>query len=53
MTRTLEEIFREICAREGPLEKRLEDFSHAVRELSLPFAEVYDDLVARLAAGEA
>jgi peroxiredoxin len=53
MSRTLEEVFREICARESPLKERLEDFSHAVRELSLPFAEAYDDLVARLAAGEA
>ncbi len=51
--RTIEEVFREICAREGPLKERLQDFSKAVRELSLPFAEAYDDLVARLEAGEA
>ncbi|WP_295559625.1 peroxiredoxin-like family protein [uncultured Hyphomicrobium sp.] len=51
--RTIEEVFREICAREGPLKERLQDFSDAVRELSLPFAEAYDDLVARLEAGEA
>jgi peroxiredoxin len=52
-TRTLEEVFREICTRDGPLKEKLEDFSKAVRELSLPFAEAYDDLVARLASGEA
>lgn len=51
--RTLEEVFRDICARDGPLREKLEDFSKAVRELSLPFAEAYDDLVARLEAGEA
>lgn len=51
--RTLEDIFRDLCAREGPLKQRLEDFSVAVREFSLPFAEAYDELVARLAAGEA
>ncbi len=50
---TIEEVFREICAREGPLKERLEDFSNGVRKLSLPFAEAYDELVARLAAGEA
>lgn len=50
---TLEDIFRELCARDGPLKQRLEDFSAAVREFSLPFAEAYDELVARLAAGEA
>jgi peroxiredoxin len=51
--RPLEEVFREICARDGPLREKLEDFSAAVRELSLPFAEAYDDLVARLERGEA
>jgi len=51
--RTLEEAFREICAREGPLRGRLEDFSTAVRAFSLPFAEAYDELVQRLAAGQA
>ncbi|MGE0024434.1 MAG: peroxiredoxin-like family protein [Hyphomicrobium sp.] len=51
--RTLEDVFREICTREGPLRERLEDFSRAVRDLSLPFAEAYDDLVARLERGEA
>jgi peroxiredoxin len=50
---TLEEIFRDICAREGSLKERLSDFSRAVRALSLPFAEAYDDLVVRLESGEA
>jgi peroxiredoxin len=39
--------------RDGPLKERLEDFSAAVRDLSLPFAEAYDDLIQRLEAGEA
>ncbi len=51
--RTLEEVFRDICARDGPLKAKLEDFSKALRELSLPFAEAYDELVARLELGEA
>jgi peroxiredoxin len=51
--RTLEEVFREICARDGPLKEKLEDFSKAVRELGLLFAEAYDDLVQRLESGEA
>jgi peroxiredoxin len=50
---TLDEVFRELCARDGPLKARLEDFSRAMRAFSLPFAEVYDALVQRLAAGEA
>ena len=49
----MEEVFRDICARDGPLKEKLEEFSRAVRELSLPFAEAYDDLVARLESGEA
>lgn len=51
--RTLEEVFREICARDGPLKEKLQDFSKAVRELGLLFAEAYDDLVQRLESGEA
>jgi peroxiredoxin len=48
--RTLEAVFRDICGRDGPLQERLEDFSRAVRDLSLPFADAYDTLIARLAA---
>jgi peroxiredoxin len=50
---TYEDRFREICARDGPLRERLQDFSKVVRELSPTFAEAYDDLVARLEFGEA
>lgn len=50
---TLEDRFREICARDGSLKGRLEAFSKALRELCLPFAEVYDDLVTLLEAAEA
>ena len=51
--KTLEAVFRDICSAEGPLRERLEAFSQAVRELGLPFAEVYDDLAARLKASQA
>jgi peroxiredoxin len=51
--RTLEDVYREICARDGPLKERLDDFSKALRVYGLPFAEAYDALVARLESGEA
>jgi peroxiredoxin len=49
----LNQIFKEICAMEAPLNERLSAFSVAVRELALPFAEAYDDLVARIRSGNA
>ncbi len=50
---SLEQAFQQICAMEVPLHQRLAAFSAAVREFGLPFAEAYDDLVARIRSGEA
>ena len=52
-THSLEEAFRHNRDRDGPLNGRLTDFSAAVREHGLAFAEVYDDLVARLESEQA
>jgi len=49
---TLAEAFAEICKMEAPLNERLTAYSDALRALNFPFAEAYDDLVARLKAGE-
>jgi peroxiredoxin len=49
----LEQAFKRICSMEAPLGERLEAFSQAVREHALPFAEAYDELVARIRSGEA
>ncbi len=49
---TLAEAFAEICKMEAPLNERLAAYADALRELNFPFAEAYDDLVARLKAGE-
>jgi len=37
---------------EAPLNERLAAYADTLRELNFPFAEAYDDLVARLKAGE-
>jgi hypothetical protein len=50
---SLESAFRRICATEAPLQERLADFSAAVRQFSLPFANAYDDLVTRIRSGDA
>ena len=50
---SLEDAFRQICAMESPLHERMEAFSAAVRQFGLPFAEAYDDLVARIRSGDA
>jgi peroxiredoxin len=50
---SLEEAFQQICAMEAPLHERMAAFSAAVRQFGLPFAEAYDDLVARIRSGEA
>ncbi len=50
---SLEDAFRQICAMEAPLHERMEAFSAAVRKFGLPFAEAYDDLVARIRTGQA
>ena len=49
---TLAEAFDEICMMDGPLNARLAAYAAKLRELNFPFAEAYDDLVARLYAGE-
>lgn len=49
---TLADAFNDICAMDGSLNVRLGAYSAKLRELNFPFAEAYDDLVARLYAGE-
>lgn len=49
---TLAEAFRDICMMDAPLNARLEAYAAKLRELNFPFSEAYDDLVARLYAGE-
>jgi len=48
---TLAEAFGEICTMDAPLNERLAAYGNALRDLNFPFAEAYDDLVARLRAG--
>lgn len=50
-TSTLAEAFDEICAMDGPLNERLAAYGNRLREINFPFAEAYDDLVARLREG--
>jgi peroxiredoxin len=49
---TLAEAFEQICSIKAPLNVRLAAYTDKLRELNFPFAEAYDDLVARLYAGE-
>jgi peroxiredoxin len=49
----LEKIVREICAKEGPLRERLEDFSKALKLLDPEYVDAYDELISRLVAGRA
>jgi peroxiredoxin len=51
-TKTLAEAFEDICVMEAPLNERLAAYAGKLRELSFPFAEAYDELTARLLAGE-
>ena len=48
----LSEAFEQICLMDGPMNARLSAYANKLRELNFPFAEAYDDLVARLMAGE-
>jgi peroxiredoxin len=50
--RNLAEAFDEICMMDAPLNVRLAAYADRLRELNFPFAEAYDELVARLYAGE-
>ncbi len=49
---TLAEAFEQICRVDAPLHVRLAAYAGKLREFNLPFATAYDDLVARLAAGD-
>ncbi|MGI9404072.1 MAG: peroxiredoxin-like family protein [Hyphomicrobium sp.] len=49
---TLVDAFDDVCKMDAPLNERLAAYTEALRELSFPFAEAYDDLVTRLQAGE-
>lgn len=49
---TLAEAFAEVCAMRAPLNARLTAYASKLRELNFPFADAYDDLVARLYSGE-
>jgi peroxiredoxin len=49
---TLAEAFDDICAMDAPLNERLRAYVEKLKELNFPFAEAYDDLVARLIAGK-
>lgn len=51
-TTTLADAFEEICASEAPLNERLAAYAEKLRELNFPFAEAYDEVVARVLAGE-
>jgi peroxiredoxin len=48
---TLAEAFGEICKMDAPLNERLAAYAGTLRDLNFPFAEAYDELVARLKAG--
>ncbi len=48
---TLAEAFEKVCALDAPLNERLAAYADKLRELNFPFAEAYDELVARLIAG--
>lgn len=54
MTRveTLAEAFADVCAMTAPLNAKLAAYASKLRELNFPFADAYDDLVARLYSGE-
>lgn len=52
MAETLPDAFAEICAMDASLNERLTAYAAKLRDLNFPFAEAYDDLVARLYSGE-
>jgi len=49
---TLADAFAAICLMDAPLNVRLAAYASKLRELNFPFAEAYDNLVARLYSGE-
>lgn len=52
MASSLAEAFEAICVMDAPLNVRLAAYADKLRELNFPFAEAYDELVARLIVGE-
>jgi peroxiredoxin len=52
-SKTYQEAFSEVCRMEGPLRDRLAAFSAVVRAYGAPYAEAYDELVAKVASGRA
>ncbi len=49
---TLSDAFEQICLMDGSLNDRLRAYAEKLKELNFPFSEAYDNLVARLMAGE-
>lgn len=49
----LDEVFRQICAMEAPLNERLALYSSALRTHAVAYADAYDELVTRLKATQA
>ena len=49
---TLADAFADVCMMDAPLNARLAAYASKLRDLNFPFAEAYDDLVARLYTGE-
>lgn len=50
---TLSDAFDEICRLDAPLNERLAAYANKLREFNAPFAQAYDQLVARLSAADA
>lgn len=49
---SLAEAFENICVMDAPLNVRLAAYANKLTELNFPFAEAYDELIARLLTGE-
>lgn len=49
---TVQEAIDQICHMDAPLSERLTAYNQWLREINFPFSKAYDDLVARLIAGE-
>jgi len=49
---TLADVFEDVCTMDAPLNERLAAYADALRALNFPFAEAYDELFARLYAGD-
>jgi hypothetical protein len=49
---TLADVFEDVCTMDAPLNERLAAYADALRAMNFPFAEAYDELFARLYAGD-